>query len=105
MRTLAAGLCFEYAYHYVKDHGGILVHAKVLTPWPPGNKRRYWHAWVEKGGRIYDWQHAEGHHISSTNIKDHYRIWKPTNIRRYTAKQAFAKIVSGKHNLHLGPWS
>jgi hypothetical protein len=99
----AGGLCFEYAYHYVKDNGGTLVHAIITEPWPPGKGKRYWHAWVEKGGKIHDWQHEQGITCSNTNVKEHYKIFRPTNIRRYTHKKAF-DIMWAKGNRHFGPW-
>lgn len=92
------GDCFEFAYNYVKDNGGTLFHAVVTHPW---SKKRFWHAWVEKGGKIIDWQSYMGVDHSARARKEWYANWRPTRIRAYGKSQAFMAMVKNKH---YGPW-
>lgn len=92
------GECFKFAYKYVQDNGGILFHAIVTHPW---DKKKFWHAWVEKGGQIIDWQGYIGSDQSTRIKKEWYKLWKPTRIRAYSKSQAFMAMVK---NVHYGPW-
>lgn len=91
-----------FAFKEVVINGGTLVHGMVTNPW---DKHKFWHAWVEKGGQMTDWQRQQGARPVDQGpwvAKSwFYKVWKPTRIKRYTAKQAADK--RRKYH-HVGPW-
>jgi len=78
----ASGECFPWAY--ANARGGQLVHATVKHPI---NGRRYPHAWVERGGRVYDWQSSVGlgPGPKGWSREAFYTAYRPTKIARYAA--------------------
>lgn len=79
------GRCFPWAFENVKD--GTFMHGKVRHPW---TGQIYDHAWIEKDGRVLDWQSCEmglGPGKDGWDRDDFYARWKPTNVKALTAAQ------------------
>jgi hypothetical protein len=89
------------------------VHGTVSAPFssPP---RRYMHAWVERGGTVYDWQtmvagHGGKYRGIGYPVAVFYDLYKPTDVTRYTTDEAltaFARSRGGRESglQHYGPW-
>ena len=95
---VVCGECFMYAYQFAKREGGTLKHARVTHPW---EKNDFWHAWVEKGGKVYDWQTAETRKTDPVSVSDFYTWWKPRDVKSYTMDEARKQSARSKH---YGPW-
>jgi hypothetical protein len=54
--VIACGDCYGYAVAAARP-GDVIVHAKVHDPW---SGRVFRHAWIERRGRILDWQSSQG---------------------------------------------
>jgi hypothetical protein len=98
MSSYPLGECFSYAYQFVTRRGGVLKHGTVTHPW---DKTRFPHAWVEKDGKIYDWQTTEVRKADPLPEAAFKKLWKPQNVRSYTADEARAQALRTKH---YGPW-
>jgi len=100
--TEAAGLCFKYVFDWavknIEDGHKSVVHGEVENPHLKGH--RYWHAWIEKDGRIYDWQTEQAGKQPMRYFK-WYALMKPKDMKRYTAKEVVQKCFKTKHQ---GPW-
>ncbi|HEY5657682.1 MAG TPA: GNAT family N-acetyltransferase [Myxococcota bacterium] len=105
-KPIACGLCFPWALNDVLRHGGTLVHAVVTAPLsrPP---HRYEHAWVERDGRVYDWQTMVvgygGPRFAHKGypIQTFYELYSPEHVVKYSVEEAVDEsIVEG----HDGPW-
>lgn len=90
--TRAAGQCFPWAYEHLPDaHNARLVHAIVH---PHGGKygdRPYAHAWIERAGRVYDWQSVEqglGPGQRGWPKKFFYEVYQPTDVHVYDYEDA-----------------
>jgi hypothetical protein len=55
----------------------------------------FWHAWVERDGRVYD---NTGSKIS---IAKFYKMFQPESVRRYSDTEAMVYAVRTRHH---GPW-
>lgn len=86
------GLCFPFAIKDSSDNGGEVVHALITNP---ATGARFWHAWVERDGKVYD---NKEHHLS---IETFYEKLKPEQVRRYKDYEAMVYAVRAKHS---GPW-
>ena len=102
---LVCGLCYEWAYRDVQDHGGVLVQGTVTEPLssPPS---KYLHAWVERGGKVYDWQtmvQGQGGKFRGRGFprKIFYELFQPERMKRYDDEQAMIALVRHRH---YGPW-
>lgn len=95
--TIACGQCFSYAYARAQK-GGKIVHARVVDPW---SKKLYDHAWVEQGGRVYDWQTSQGLGKGPRRKAEFYALYKPTDIRTFDLTSARVNALRHKH---YGPW-
>jgi len=102
----SGGDCFRWAVMDAAEHGGTVVHAVVTEPHsrPPA---RFEHAWVERDGRVYDWQtmtqgHGGVHRGQGYPVDDFYELWRPEHVHRYSAGEAVG-LVSRRR--HYGPWS
>ena len=95
---VACGECFMYAYQFVTKKGGVLKHGMVTHPWDAND---FWHAWVEKGGKVHDWQTAEVRKTDPVAIERFYAWWKPRDVKSYTADEARKQLARNKH---YGPW-
>ena len=96
--TIACGECFPYAYRFQKEKGGTLIHGTVTDPW---KKKSYPHAWIEKNGKIYDWQTQatrKDNPLTSKEFKELYNPKDTVEFNKYDAMFAFA------HTKHYGPW-
>ena len=98
---VVCGECFGYAYELVtKKGGGVLKHGTVTHPW---DKTAFPHAWVEKDGKVYDWQTAEVRRTGPgpLPVADFYKWWKPQDVKIYTADEARGQAARAGH---YGPW-
>ena len=94
---VVCGECFMYAYDFAKQNGGTLKHGMVTHPW---DKNDFWHAWVEKDGKVFDWQ-TEQRNADPVDVADFHTWWKPRDIRTYTVEDARKLAWRDKH---YGPW-
>lgn len=97
---MICGECFEWAYVTVPEQGR-LVHAIVAHPW---TKKRFAHAWLEVGGRVYDWQSVVqglGPGKRGWTRKAFYEAYRPRALRSYTFTEARRQAVRHRHS---GPW-
>lgn len=102
---LLCGLCFPWAFKRVQEYGGTLVHGIVTSPLsdPP---HEYSHAWLELGGKVFDWQTMEAGHGGKYNgkgwpVKTFYKVFQPKNLSKYDQDEAVVKLLKEKH---YGPW-
>jgi len=100
---VVCGECFSYAYQFVTKQGGVLKHGTVTHPW---DKNDFPHAWVEKDGKVYDWQTAEVRKTGPLPVTDFYKWWKPHDVKIYTADEARVQAARAKHRRldAYGPW-
>mgnify|MGYP001608771103 FL=1 len=95
--TIAGGDCFGYAaMTAIKNNRGVVVHA-LVRPWG----KKYHHAWLERRGKVYDWQTMTLGNKKPVPVATFYRIYTPTSIIRYTALQAAKNVLKYQH---MGPW-
>ena len=87
-----AGLCFPTATREAADRGGEVVHALVTHP---VSRMRYWHAWVERDGRVYD------NTVAQLPIAKFYELFQPKDVRRYSHYEANTCMLRTRHH---GPW-
>jgi hypothetical protein len=84
MKTIPGGQCFPFAFDEVVERGGVLVHGRVTHPW---DKNKYLHAWIEKDGKVLDWQRNQGYRPYGQDVwadkEWWYGAWKPEEIVRY----------------------
>jgi hypothetical protein len=97
-KVIPLGMCFQYAYQYMRKNGGTVVHSTVHDPW---DHHAFEHAWVEKDGMVYDWQNMVLRDTGPQPEKKFYEMWKPKNIRKFTDEEA---MISLARNGHYGPW-
>ncbi len=109
-KTVPVGECYDYVFKMTlkgiveDDKDFKIIHATVEEPFaqPP---RSYTHAWIEREGRVYDWQTMV---VGTSKFagegwpKDlFYDTFKPRETREYTPKQ----IVEYTDKFgHTGPW-
>jgi len=96
--TIACGDCFRFAFQFVTSKGGTLKQGTVTHPW---DKNSFPHAWVEKGGKVYDWQTIELRKAKPLSIADFEKTWQPEDVKSYTADEARVAVLKNKH---YGPW-
>lgn len=89
---MSSGLCFPFATNEARERGGEVVHAYITNP---ATKKSFWHAWVERNGKVYD---DIGHHMP---IPKFYEMMNPEDVRRYSDLEAMVYAVRTKHH---GPW-
>jgi hypothetical protein len=94
----ALGDCFRHAYQFVTKRGGTLKHGTVTHPW---DENEFAHAWVEKDGKVHDWQTAEVRKTEPLPVTEFHRRWRPRDVRSYTADQARVQVLRTRH---YGPW-
>lgn len=94
------GDCFGWALANARGPKDVLVHAKVKDPW---TGKRYWHAYVERGSKILDWQSAQGlgPGRKGWSKKTFEETYQPTQQRRYASDRA---NVCALRTRHAGPW-
>lgn len=107
-KTTPLGECYEWAYRQIFDDDSgrtVLVHGVVTEPFksPP---HKYVHAWIERDGKVLDWQTIEGgggghYHGVGFPVDLFYELFRPTKMRRYDQKAAMLAAVKNKH---FGPW-
>ena len=97
--TLPIGLCFQYAYQFWRKNGGVIVHGTVHDPW---DGHPFAHGWVEKGGKVYDWQNMEMRKVGPKPIAEFYDVWKPVRMTRFEDSEEI--LLSFARSRHYGPW-
>lgn len=104
--SIAIGQCYPHAVRMAKDSDVSdrndlskfkVVHGRVTDKW---NDESYYHAWVQKGDLVFDWQ---THSTKPDGIpRDvYYDMYQPEIFREYTASEA---IVNCVNTGHAGPW-
>ena len=95
------GRCYELALKSLldmEDSGGWwLVHGEVDCYDPASDSSRMGHAWLENRAEVFD--PVKNRHFSRD---DYYSLGQPTNVRRYTSKEAAHRMAAEQH---YGPWS
>lgn len=91
-------ICFAWAFtDCLSRHGGAsLVHARVSLP--SDRTRVYWHAWVEDGDRVYDWQMTND---GEAKVK-FYQTYQPSTLHKFNDPSGM-KDLFYKYG-HAGPW-
>lgn len=97
--TIPLGDCFRWAYHDVIENGGTLVQGYVIHPW---NKKAFQHAWVERNGKVYDWQTIVMQQQPPIDRRIFRERWNPHNTVRYSAAKAARHLLQYKN---FGPWT
>lgn len=95
MTSIPLGECYSWAWRFVKDNDGILVHGTLTNPW---DGKQLSHAWVELDGYIFDWQTQ---HTDPLTINEFIRRWQPSGIKRYSKEEALINVIKFEH---FGPW-
>jgi len=110
---VSAGECYSWASRqFLKEDMGDakLQHGKVLDRWgntSAGTGGYYDHAWIEREGRIYDWQTMEGPGKHGSKGKDGWSkeefedYFQPKDITTYQGEEPL--ILAARHG-HYGPW-
>ena len=99
--AIPCGECFSWAYREVRESGGILVHAKVSF-WG----KTFDHAWIEKGGKVYDWQTMVAGFGGKFRGKGYpeavyAELWQPSGVKVFNKTEA---LVASARAGHYGPW-
>jgi hypothetical protein len=85
----ACGLCFPWAYANLPDAANArLVHGVVRHPY---DGRVYPHAWIERAGRVYDWQSVAqglGPGARGWPHRKFYALWQPVDVVTYDYETA-----------------
>jgi hypothetical protein len=99
--VIACGECFDWAYKNLPDaRNAKLVQAIVHSPW---DGHAYPHAWIERTGRVFDWQSAQGLGPGPRgwSRKKFYTVYNPILAKEFTFDQSRVQLV--RHG-HYGPW-
>ena len=97
------GQCFAWANrNSVGDD--VVVHAWVTDRdnAARGGQLNYWHAWIERDGKVLDWQ-SEVADIRrrGTTVAAFRRKYKPTRERHYKHLDTLKHMLRSGHH---GPW-
>ena len=100
---MVKGNCYENAIHKFVDlqksgHDAVIVHGHVEGQGSETKGKRFGHAWVEVGNKVYD---AE---TNTTWTKDdYYRIGKIDEDKTYEYDKYLVSYYVSKTE-HCGPW-
>lgn len=95
------GDCFGWALWDAAKNGGTLVHGWVIHP--IFGTELMAHAWVERDGEVYDWQHCEkGMGACPTTIEEFYEEYQPQHTASYPGNPRLAGKLFREG--HYGPW-
>ena len=105
-KTIAIGQCYPFAVNMAKDSQVSdrndlkkfkVVHGRVTNKF---SGESYDHAWVEKGGTVFDWQTriTKPDGVPKEAYDD---IFQPEVYEEYTAAETIMKCVETQH---AGPW-
>ena len=104
-KVIPVGDCFRFATMTANkmfcndqfpDEEIAVVHGTVHPKWHP---RPYLHAWIEAGGRCFDWQMNST--VGSLPKEEFYTEYRPDKMKRYTRQQAVQNMIKTGHH---GPW-
>lgn len=95
-REQTPGDCFRFATKNASK-GSLVVHGSVLLP---GTQKRILHAWIEKKGRVYDWQNKDTH-PKGIPIERFYMQTDAEPHKKYTPEEALANAARTRN---WGPW-
>jgi len=99
------GECFQWACgQAMRDKSVKVFHGLITMPF--SNKPPHQHAWIEKNGRIWDWQMAEAGFGGKFHGKGYppeifEELFKPHDVKEYTAEEA---IDNRNIHGHCGPY-
>lgn len=100
--AIACGECFSWAYQNLPDaRNAVLIHATVHDPW---DGRAYSHAWIERAGRVFDWQSVAqglGPGRRGWPRKKFYEVYRPIDVETYDYAESRAEVLRQRH---YGPW-
>jgi hypothetical protein len=86
---IACGLCFPWAWHNLPNADNArLVHAVVRHPY---DGTVYPHAWIERAGRVFDWQSVTqgmGPGPRGWTKRKFYELWQPVEVAKYDYETA-----------------
>jgi hypothetical protein len=96
---VACGDCFGFALANAKKND-IIVHARVRDPW---SGKPFWHAWIERRGRVLDWQSNQGLGPGKKGWKkgDFVKAYRPAKMARYAPDDARVCMIRERT---MGPW-
>lgn len=97
-KTIAIGQCFPWALKFAED-GDVIKHGEVRDPW---DGHYFAHAWVQRGGKVYDWQTVVARQVAPITQREWYELWKPRNMVKYTQEQA---LILSLRTGNSGPWT
>ena len=105
--VVPAGRCYDYAYRQAMEHidrsDVVIVHGTVHDAW---DKHPFVHAWVERDGRVYDWQTMEYGASKYAGVgwprEAFYEAFQPTDVTRYTPEEVVVNTIRQRHK---GPWT
>lgn len=102
MTRIVCGECFEWAYENLPDaRNARLVQATVHDPW---SGKPYPHAWIERAGRVFDWQSVVqglGPGPRGWLRKKFYAAYRPVDAKAFSFDESRAMVLRTRH---YGPW-
>lgn len=103
MATIVCGECFDWAYANLPNASNAkLVHATVHDPW---TGKAYPHAWIERAGRVYDWQSVArglGPGPRGWLRRKFYAAYDPIDVATFNYDESRVQVLRTRH---YGPWN
>lgn len=106
----ACGDCYRFVFNMALDYiiqGSPPPPMKIMHGWvrhPPGTiiaGQDYEHAWVERGGLVYDWQTIEYKKKPPMSVEAFYALYQPDHVDSFSPR-ALVRWV--QRNRHYGPF-
>jgi hypothetical protein len=93
------GQCYVLAGRFISSHegqGAALVHGKIHNPFRHGKYKELDHAWIEKGGRVWEPTTDRWYEQGAFNA-----LYQPIIYKRYSQEEVWKTSVKQGH---WGPW-
>src|SRR5271166_4129440 len=110
----ACGDCYRFAFRMALDYlrqGSPPPPMTIMHGWvrhPPGTilaGQNYAHAWVERGGLVYDWQTIEYKHQPPMTVEAFYAKYQPEHVDTFTPEGLIRWAARADHYGPFGkPW-
>ncbi len=102
--TITCGQCFKWAFEEIrKNRRGVLKHGQITHPF---TGKKYFHAWIEDGRVVKDWQTMKAglsKYAGKGWPKDVFdKTFDPKQVKTYSQGEA---LVKGLKKKQFGPWS